>query len=599
MKRTRLFLLGLWLASLVFPPTTWAASVTYPIDGSKAGDAVLVDDSTGKAFCAQVPGGAITTPAGSNVPLDSCASTVLAPGDFCSGPGQPGIACKKDDGTLDGADLTPPFYTRTSPVVVVGLLSKTMTVTYTGSTTLYVTETMTGTATGASSGTDTSTATGTIIATVTAMTTATGTSTLTLQGSGSGTSTATQTTAGIGLPLATSPGLVDFGDTAANNVQVDSAGNLYVTSGLRLRINGGLLGQRFAWSTGVGYSAGDSSFGYPNGLLELSRTGLRLAVFGWNGSTFLGGASTDTGADAPFWIQGLTTGLGAGRVFVRGSYLDPNQSTTSVLFSVGGSRTTPAQFRVLGSGRVISQDTIEGTNITSLGHAIADVPKTQPLTFSGGLVGTVLTGTGTGTSTWTDTATTTNTSLGSLTGISSTVTNTMTNTGITCQPGYTCAYGNWAMFYDSTHIFPAPYVPANPAEARAYNTAGTVTAAATWVTLATVTINSTFGSVHAWGTVPLWATMPGDPVTVGCQSRIIVDDTYIGQSASFTVPYGEGSSQYENGQTLSPIFWRYLSVGSHTVKLQFNSPHTICTQDPSMAGADTGTTAAELIVLTL
>jgi hypothetical protein len=179
------------------------------------------------------------------------------------------------------------------------------------------------------------------------------------------------------------------------------------------------------------------------------------------------------------------------------------------------------------------------------------------------------------------------------------VTNTSTNTGITCQPGYTCAYGNWARFYDSTHIFPAPYVPANPEEAHAYSAAGTVTAAATWVTLATVTINSTFGSVHAWGTVPLWATMPGDPVTVGCQSRIIVDDTYIGQSASFTVPYGEGSSQYENGQTLSPIFWRYLSAGSHTVKLQFNSPHTICTQNPSMAGADTGTTAAELIVLTL
>jgi hypothetical protein len=73
------------------------------------------------------------------------------------------------------------------------------------------------------------------------------------------------------------------------------------------------------------------------------------------------------------------------------------------------------------------------------------VQKTQPMTFGGGLVGTVLTGTGTNTSTWTATATTTNTALGSLTGISSTVTNTATNTLTGTGSADSVAVFNWLL----------------------------------------------------------------------------------------------------------------------------------------------------------
>lgn len=143
MKRAQLSLLGFFLASLIFPPYVWSASVTYPTDSNNSGDPVYVDSTTGKAFCAQVPGGAITTPTGSNVPLDGCASTVLGSGDFCTNPGQPGVACKDSNGTIAQMDLPDPTLSCATPLACVTYNTDTRTVVNT----VTVTNTNTNTAT--------------------------------------------------------------------------------------------------------------------------------------------------------------------------------------------------------------------------------------------------------------------------------------------------------------------------------------------------------------------------------------------------------------------------------------------------------------------
>jgi hypothetical protein len=245
-------------------------------------------------------------------------------------------------GQLNSSQSPQPFVPIKGPIIVSATGSKTQT--YSSTSTAYqsATTTFTATGSGVSAGTDTKTATGTATGTLTATTSTTGTQVLTLTGTATGTSTGTQWTAEIGNPSAGS--------------YLFNVNNLW-----------GIDKNGFEWFPPLGntqlhiqqeYNA------FTNGAeCTLISTGLRIYVFGSEGSAYLGGVSNPEGGDAPFSVMGFGSYL-PGRIWMRGSrYGDPTQLTTTPILSVGGSvGGTPDKFRVLGNGQMYTQNmlTLQG-----------------------------------------------------------------------------------------------------------------------------------------------------------------------------------------------------------------------------------------------
>ena len=324
-------------------------------------------------------------------------------------------------GQLNSSQSPRPFVPINGPIIVSATGSKTQT--YSSTSTAYqsATATFTATGSGVSAGTDTNSATGTATGTLTATTTTTGTQVLTLTGTATGTSTGTQWTAEIGNP---SSGSYLF--NVNNLLGVDKNG--------------------FVWFPPLGNTqlhVQQEYNAFTNGAVyTLHNPGLRINVFGSEGSAYLGGVSNAGGGDAPFSVMGFGSYL-PGRIWMRGSrYGDPTQLTTTPILSIGGSvGGVPDKFRVLGNGQMYTQNM---------------------LTLQGGLVATYeVTSTSTATATYSSgntyivTNTTTSTASGTgpfIMGGNMTLSSTATSggTGIGCSG--TCSTGNWAQFTDSTHI---------------------------------------------------------------------------------------------------------------------------------------------------
>jgi hypothetical protein len=245
-------------------------------------------------------------------------------------------------GQLNSSQSPQPFVPIKGPIIVSATGSKTQT--YSSTSTVYqsATATFTATGSGVSAGTDTKTATGTASGTLTATTSTTGTQILTLTGTATGTSTGTQWTAEIGNPSAGS-----FLFNVNNLWGLDKNGIEWFPPLGNTQLH---LQQEYnAFTNGAAYT--------------LHNPGLRLSVFGSEGNAFLGGVSNSNGADAPFSVNGLYSYL-PGQIWMRGSrYGDPTQSTTTPVLRVGGCvGCVPEQFRVLGNGKMYSQNqlTLQG-----------------------------------------------------------------------------------------------------------------------------------------------------------------------------------------------------------------------------------------------
>jgi hypothetical protein len=259
-------------------------------------------------------------------------------------------------GQLVSSQSPRPFVPVNGPITVAATGSKTQTFSTTSTAYQTVTATFTATGSGVSAGTDSATATGTATGTLTATTTQTGLQTLTLNGTATGTSTGTQWTAEIGNP---STGTYLFN---VNNLWgIDKTGAQWLP-----QLGSGQLhlGQEFnAPISGPIYMLYSNKF-------------LRIAGFDWDGNAYLGGLSNAGGADAPVTILGLNGLYDQGQVWLRGSRYDPTQLTTTPILRVGGSAGgLPEAFRVLGNGKMYSQNTL-----TLQGGLVATYEKTSTAT---------------------------------------------------------------------------------------------------------------------------------------------------------------------------------------------------------------------------
>ncbi len=375
-RRSLAFALAWIIVALALPPVAFATDGT---DGT-SGPASL-DADTDQLFDSQDPAHTIVTPRNTTKTETGHGTVTITDSDICTTGTQTGAApCLDSGGHISTATLPPPYYDVASPVVVrgLGIGIITYTATVTGSHWVTGTASATGTGTRTDGVTVTATCTGT--ASRLAYDSATGSATIGVVSLITGTATQTQSTANIGNA---SGGLALFnaGSDVNHSISIDHNGNL------TLSIPNSSSDTKPSGLNFVGNGGTPTNFWiYPSTSNSIVMSTYQLRVFGCdaNGTTFLGGMSSDVGQDAPVYIEGARDQTpNAGHVYIRGTANDPTRATTSPLLSVGGVA-VPYQFQVLGNGTVVAQN---------------------PVTCSGGLTckGVTATGSGTATGSSTDT----------------------------------------------------------------------------------------------------------------------------------------------------------------------------------------------------